>query len=377
MNAKNGFNNEKPDAQGTFGIETISPENFDFEKYQDYENQLLAQNKKFWQGDSGIAVYRRFRVPEVFSYGCKDMKLSLELQLGALEKSMDYQADIANFLEPWYGVGITASAFNCKYKWAKGQAPAIESVFKNVVEALNCEIVPIKKTEIGRHTLEMADYFVQKTKGKLPISLTDTQTPLNTASFIIDTTSMLLGMYDNPEDFKKLLNTLSDLLIEFTRKQIEILGDTLVKPGHGFASSRNFEGFGMSDDVILMLSPDQYKQFGIPYLTKIGKALNGAVFHSCGNWSDRIDVVNKIDNLLMVDGAFTGETDPNPNPVEPFANSYSNSTIVLNARLVGSPEHVFEQVKKLWKPPMKLIIVTYSQTSEEQALLYELLHTIE
>ncbi len=36
------------------------------------------------------------------------MKKSLEWQLGALKKSMEYKADIPNFLEPWYGIGTIA-----------------------------------------------------------------------------------------------------------------------------------------------------------------------------------------------------------------------------------------------------------------------------
>ena len=65
------------------------------------------------------------------------MKTSLELQLGALNESMKYKADIPNFLEPWYGIGIITSAFGLDYIWhEEGQAPVTRPPFNSIKEAL-------------------------------------------------------------------------------------------------------------------------------------------------------------------------------------------------------------------------------------------------
>ena len=61
----------------------------------------------------------------------------------------------------------------------------------------------------------------------------------------------------------------------------------------------------------------------------------------------------------MVDGAFSEETDPDPNIVEPFAEQFVNTGIIVNARIVGDIQIITETVKKLWKPGIKLIVVTY------------------
>src|ERR1035437_9785048 len=119
------------------------------------------------------------RVGECFSFGCKDMKRSLELQLGALEKSMLFRADVPNFLEPWYGIGTVASALGGDYIWYEGNAPALKPRFQTIDEVLACEPMEIAQTNIGRHTLDMIEYFMDQTKGRLPVSLTDTQSPLN------------------------------------------------------------------------------------------------------------------------------------------------------------------------------------------------------
>jgi len=373
--AEKEFDYSVADSQGT-SIKPIDTADFDIAEYQDYESQLLEQNRKFWLAESGIAIYRRFRVPEVFSYGCKDMKFSLGLQLAALQESMKFKADVANFLEPWYGLGAVASCFGINYQWPDGQAPAIKKAFENVNEALDCKLVPAEQTAIGKHVLEMIEYFLDKTQGKIPMSFTDTQSSMNASSFIVDINNFFLSLFDDPEALKKLLDTMTDSLIDFTKIQADLIGDALVYPGHGFTSSRVFTGLGMSDDVMIMLSPDQYSEFCAPSMARSGEPFGGAVFHSCGNWSSKINGVKSISNLVMVDGAFSKETDPDPNPAEPFAESFSGTNVVVNARIVGDRDVVVDTVKKLYKPPMKLIVVTYCQTPEEQADVYEKIHAI-
>jgi len=78
----------------------------------------------------------------------------------------------------------------------------------------------------------------------------------------------------------------------------------------------------------------------------------------------------------MVDAAFSKTTDPDPNPHEDFANSFANTGIVVNARIVGGLDVIEEKVRKLWWPGMKLIVVTYCKTPEEQEKAYQLIHEI-
>jgi len=373
--AEKKFDYKIADSQGT-KVEPIDPAKFDIAKYQDYEASLLESNRAFWASDSGIAVYRRFRVPEVFSYACKDMKLSLELQLGALTESMKFKADIANFLEPWYGFAAAASAFGVDYDWPQGQAPAIKPPFKTLEEALSHGVIPIEQSPIGKHSLEMIEYFLDKTQGKIPLSLADAACGIDTASLLIDINNFFLSFFDNPDGLKQLFATIVELLVDFVKKQTELIGDALVMPGHGFASSRSFTGLGMSGDVIMMLSPQQYCEFEAPFMTKAGEPFGGAVFHSCGNWSPKISAVKKIKNLVMVDGAFSAETDPDPNPAEPFADAFAATKVAVNARIVGDSVVVLEKVKKLWKPGMKLIVVTHCKTPAEQEEVYEKIHEI-
>lgn len=369
------FDTSKNDAQAT-PVDPVKVDDFPFESYQDYERELTKRCQKFIQGDSGVLVYRRMRVAEVFSYGCRDMQQSLEWQLGALQKSMAYKADVPNFLEPWYGIGMLACSFGIDYIWNPGQSPATKPAFQTIDEALTFDIEPVCETEVGKHSLEMIEYFLEQTKGKLPISMGDIQSPFNNATNIVDTSNFLISMIIEPEKVLRFLDAITDLEIDFYKKQEELIGDCLVKPGHGFASSRVFEGFAMSDDNVVMVDEDSYLNFVSPSFKKLGNEFGGPVHHSCGNFSDKAEMLKSIPNLKITDAAFTPETDPHPNPTEPFVEALNYSGIILNARMVGSPEVVQNTTQKLWRPGMKLLAVTFSQSPEEQQRAYDIIHKI-
>ena len=372
---KDEFNSSLADSQAT-AVTPLTPEQFNIDAYADYAAELDARCKTLWEASSGVLVYRRMRVQQVFAGDCCNMEHSLQWQLGALQQSMKFKADIPNFLEPWYGLGTVASAYGFGYVWEKDLAPAVDGKFASTAELLAAPFRPVAETEIGRHTLNMVEYFLEQTKGRVPMSYCDVQSPLNTLSNIIDSSQFYMDFYLDPESMKQAMDRTADLLIDFTRAQQQLIGDALVKPGHGFASSRTFDGLGMSDDTVTMLSPDLYVDMAVPAMVKAGNAFGGTVFHSCGNWSDKKADIVRIENIRMADGAFSKATDPGANPTDGYADTFAGTGVVLNARIVGDPDLVEAKVRELWKPGMKLIVVTYCETPEEQEEAYNRIHDI-
>lgn len=371
--ASSAFNASLADSQAT-EVVPIRPSAFDFSRYEAYAEALTQRCAAFWKQPSGVLVYRRMRVGECFSYGCRDMKRSLELQLGALEKSMLYQADVPNFLEPWYGIGTLASAYGGDYLWPEGNAPALKPRFSSLDEVLSYEPSEIAETPIGQHTLEMIDYFMEQTRGRLPVSLTDTQSPLNMVGHLYPLDQFFMDLLLEPDKVALLFDRLAGLLIRFNEQQRRLIGPALASPGHGFASSTAWSGLGMSDDNAVMIDPAQYLELAAPAVEKIAAPFGGPVFHSCGDWTDWVEAVLNIQGLLMADGAFSPQTDPGATDRLEAFHRFAHTGVVLNARMVGSPDTVLQQLSRLWTPGMKLVAVTYCETPAEQALVYERIH---
>ncbi len=373
--AEKGFDITLADSQAT-PAQRIEPEDFDFGRYHDYESGLLQGNMKFFEADSGIQVYRRMRGEGVYYDKCREHADSLALQLGVLEKSMGYKADIANFLEPWYGIGYIASAFGGEYIWEEGQAPAVEPMFETAEDILNADYVPIHQSPVGRVILERIEYFLEKTGGQIPISYSDVQAPVNMFSYLMSMSDFCMDLIDEPETVEKAAGLLGDLLIEFLQKQRELLGDVLAKPGHGFASSRCFAGVGESTDNVVMFSQEQYSSVFKSIHERLGDEFGGVVFHSCGDWSNKLEMVTGFRNILTVDGAFSPQTDPICNPPAKFRELLSGTGIILNARCVGDSDTVLPYFKELIGKDMKVIAVTYCQDPADQEKLYEQLHSL-
>ena len=370
------FDTSLRDSQGT-EVAPVAPENFDLDAYAEYEAAMLEKNQRFAAGDRGLLVYRRVRANGVFYDKCRDYKESLALQLGALKASMAYKADIANFLEPWYGIGYIASCFGSAYEWLPEQAPSVKPKFSSAQEILDADFVPIAQTPEGKYNLEMIEYFMDKTKGKIPVSFSDLQSPLNMLTYLLPVTDLFLEVYDDPEGIKKAAKLCADLLKEFSGTAEKSDRRRPGKPRHGFASSRVFTGLGLSNDTSIMLQEDDYVELFRDIDEELAEDFGGFVYHSCGVWEQKINMVKGYRNIKGADGAFTIETDPKPNNPEAFADAFAGTGIVLNARAVGNPENSFAAFEKLWRPNQKLIAVTYCKTVEEQEELYRRLHEME
>ena len=369
------FDTSLRDSQSS-AVAPIPPERFDVEAYADYEQSLRARCASFFAADEGLVVHRRFRADGVFYDACRDMRQSLALQLGALKESMRYRMDVPNFLEPWYGIGYIACCYGGEYIWTPGQAPAVRPAFESCAALLRAEPVPIRETDAGRTILEMIEYFLDATKGKLPVSFSDVQSPLNLLTYLVPMNSLFEEVLEEPEAVRAAADVVTGLLIDFLKDQRAWIGDCLASPGHGFASARDFRGVGLSDDISLMVSSDAYAEMFAPCDERIGDAFGGVAYHSCGNWRGKIDLVKGIRGIVGADGAFSPETDPSPNRPEDFAGAFAGSGIALNARAVGGAEDALAALGALMAPGQKLIAVTYCKTPEEQEAVYRALHAM-
>ena len=374
MNAT-AFNYTLKDAQA-MPVAPIDPQQFDLARYAAYAAEADQRYADFLSKPDGLAVWQRVRVGEVFRDACRATRQSLRLQLGGLLKSLEYATDAPTYLEPWYGIGTTASAFGGEYDWLEGQAPVVRPRYKAINEVPPLTPRDFDQVPIMRYTLETIEYFLDQTQGRVPISWSDLQAPLNVATELIDTSAFFTSMVDQANRVREILSAITEVVIRFTQQQSELIGDQLARPGHGFASSRTGRGIGLSTDNLVMISPRMYEKFCTADNIKIGAAFDGVAIHSCGDYARWLPALKKIDNLLMVDAAFSPQTDPDPNTPEAFRDACVNTGVIVHARMVGDPDEVLTLAKRLWTPGLKLIIVTYVQDSAAQQRLYHDLHTL-
>ncbi|HEX9114506.1 MAG TPA: uroporphyrinogen decarboxylase family protein [Anaerolineae bacterium] len=369
------FDYTEPDAQ-SMPVSPVEPADFDFGAFEDHAAAADGRYAAFLDRPEGLIVWQRVRPGAVFRDACRDMQISLRLQLGALARSLAYATDAPAYLEPWYGIGTTAAAFGAEYDWLEGQAPAVRPLYSTIEEVPELVARAPEAASILKETLAAIHYFLEQTHGRLPISWSDVQAPLNVATELVAISDFFLAMVQEPERVAAILKAVAGELIRFTELQSALLGPTLARPGHGFASSRRGTGIGMSTDNLVMISPRLYERFCVADTVRVGARFSGVAIHSCGRWARWLPAVRKIANLRMVDAAFSAQTDPDPNDPEVFRDALADSGVILQARIVGGPDTVLDIARRLWAPGMRLIVVTYVQDPDAQHRLYADLHRL-
>lgn len=265
-----------------------------------------------------------------------DCEIMLKKQLMNIELSLKIESDYIPFLEPWLGVIVFAEAFGCEIKWPDNGLPWAKPIISDPKQVNKIKKPKWQNSTIMRKVLETIEYFQKETKGKYPLAITDSQSPLGTAVQIWNPTDFYSALITNPREVHLLLDIITDLFIEFTQKQIESI-DNQVWPGHTFPAGEDNKGLAISDDLLAILSPELYKEYAIPYNTIISENFNGISIHSCGNF------MHNIDNVLQIPKVLALNFHCNPKEMDPFETMNKLSGKVAVFADLGEKIYDFQQ----------------------------------
>jgi hypothetical protein len=223
----------------------------------------------------------------------------LEAQLEEIEGQAKLRGDLVPALCPTLGVIAIPSAFGAEVVWWENDFPAVRPVIGDRPELIGELRRPgVTDGELGR-ILDYTRLFIEKTGGRFPVRLADLQGPLDNAALIFGHTPFLQALVTHPREVHRLLELVTDLMIEFARTQRELvrgLGAEFVPSGF---QPWLPDGLGLSvaNDVGLMLSPGLHDEFSVPYLNRISDAFGGVYIHSCGDWTHLFPSLEKVRGL--------------------------------------------------------------------------------
>ncbi|MCR4621632.1 MAG: uroporphyrinogen decarboxylase family protein [Clostridiales bacterium] len=286
---------------------------------------------------------------------CRYADRQLENELEYIALCMNYRSDIMNMaLEPWLGVGIYAAGFGAKYIWTDTAAPQTRPFVDTPEEAAALKLKPLSEWEEMTEVLRRIRYFKQQTNGLVGITLTDTQSPNDTASLIMNTSEFFADCIDAPDEIEPLLSKVTDAIIEYSRIQMEEIGDQLCMPGHNtFSGPDSRVGIMVSCDNMAVISPRAFKNAEAEYLERLARAFGGVSTHSCGRIIHNLDCLTEVKGLVMADCAADG--DPNPNdPVLMAEKCRGRDGVIFQVR---ANVHKLDRLKPLIDSGAKLHIL--------------------
>ena len=297
---------------------------------------------------------------------CRYRDRQLESELDYLYDCMKYDSDFMfSALEPWVGVGVYASAFGCKYEWSDHDAPQTRPILRSADEIKDIRVKTLAEWEEMQEVLTRIRYFKEETHGQIGITLTDTQSPNDTASLIMDSSEFFADCLDEPEAVAPLLSAVTDKIIEYSRIQMEEIGDLLAGPGHIAVCGRGVSGVTLSDDNLAILSPDAYRNSSAEYMQRISDAFGGLYVHSCGKYAHNVPEVLKCRGLRLIDCAIDRTADFSPNSPEQMAAAMrGQDDVILQVRLSADRGDV---LKPLIDAGVRMLVVFGPKGTPEES----------
>lgn len=345
--------------------------------YQQRKAEKEAEILAFLVGsspDGGNAAARHpflviQRTPNDSFGACNTIEQVYRSNITYIERSLQFKwSDELPYLEPWIGTGVYASAFGSVYKWREDNAPDAYYAYHKIEEVIDVPYPDYRKNPIMTMVLNCIDYMKEKTRGQIPISCTDTQSPFDTATLILDAAEFFTACYTHEEIVFNFMKKITDLIIEFSNVQGALIGDDLwVRPGHIMVSSTSYRGLSISDDNLPVSSPKINQKVAFPYDQMLADAFDGLAIHSCGNWAKTMARLDQMSNILMIDCAASKVCDPTPNTPSEIRDAMRGKGIITKVRVGDDLEEILPQIEALASPDLKLIVeLAYNEENAEK-----------
>ena len=204
--------------------------------------------------------------------------------------------------------------------------------------------------------LECIDVLKERTRGRFPIALTDTQSPCDTATLVLDTSEFFTACYTEEETIAAFMATITRLIVEFSREQARRIGHDLVsRPGHVMPSLTGLGGITLSDDNLAVSSPRINERFSLHFDQVIAEEMGGVALHSCGVWDHTMKLLPGR-GVTAVDCSVSPRWDPTPMTPAQVRAALGGTGIAVKARCGGTREEVEQAIAALAGPDMRLIL---------------------
>lgn len=228
-------------------------------------------------------------IPEEY-YG-DDPGVMMDYQLRKIERHYSYhEADCyLAFLMPWYGTAVLASGFGHPIvKNYKADPAADISKIQSPEEIKSLRLPDARKDGLMPQVLRTLSYFREHTD--LPVGVTDCQGPLTTALSIIGYDKYCYWMYDCPRILHGLMDLVTEALIYWVKEQKKHAQIPLETESYplGVRLPDGCGGVWLSDDDSVIMGTDLYRDFVMPYNSRVLEAFGGGCIHYCGNANQHI-----------------------------------------------------------------------------------------
>jgi 5-methyltetrahydrofolate--homocysteine methyltransferase len=234
----------------------------------------------------------------------------VEYQANGYERHLaTVEDDLVPYMMPWFGTGVLPSAFSCQITIAPGPGndPAVAGPCIHApADAAHLKMPDPYHDGWMPRVLEAIDYA--RAHSDLPPGLTDMQGPLDTLGLMCGQAQLYKWMYQEPKMVHELFDLVTEAFIAWTKVQKEHIGEPLDR-SNGLQGVWSPEGVGIweSDDDLVLLDPALYREFVVPYVSRIFDAFGGGSLHFCGGGYHHLENLRLVSSMRVVNHSPMGD----------------------------------------------------------------------
>ena len=273
--------------------------------FKDYEADLELV-RRFWQGE-GRYIISLTTGQENYRQSFNDADI-----LDKAPRHLEFQAGLPGTNLPSFfadfGTVSTAKYWGGQTHFdSTGGNIFIDPIAQTLDEALKLKSLPVNHPEMdAAHGLRLYKQLCQALGTEsLWFRSPDMQGTLNTAGLIMNQENLLVDMFSEKAKVHAFLDKVSDFLIEYALYLREQTADARHRGGKVCGSIWPYSfipgtlGVSFTEDLMPLLSPKMYREFGLPHLKKFQSALGGLHIHCCGDWGRHARTLQEAGLNLM------------------------------------------------------------------------------
>lgn len=220
-----------------------------------------------------------------------DMDKMVEHAVIMLKNLNQLQSDWLPYVDTYCTVSMVAEAFGCKIEFEANGMPRALPFMESLSQVDSLRPCKIGESPLIHRSLEWIEYAQSKIGSEFPQWTVDIQSPFTVATEILGTSELLMACITDAEKVHSLLRIITEYSIEFMQAHLDRM-DNPNFPGRNFPSIPERIGICISDDTpAVMLGPDMYAEFAIPYNERIAEVFGGLHLHSCGNYRHNLQAI--------------------------------------------------------------------------------------
>jgi hypothetical protein len=213
------------------------------------------------------------------------------------------QAQVYDFTVPHLktgiGLGAIAASFTDAWRWSDDSDAWIAAAIGKDPAAVYGLKLPDPHAS-GTNPLVFQRLALYQARTEHPVQPCNIASPLTTASYVWGYSDFLEALILHPREVHHLMELVTQATINAVRAQMAAIEDLWCLSHEDWYMPVDM-GVRISDDILSVISPAHYREFGVRYNNLLAREFGGVVIHSCGDIAYQVPAILEHENLRAID----------------------------------------------------------------------------